>query len=93
MKRKPTKEQVRRWKLKEWEKNWDKELIKTILDNIIELWNESGSITAPDFKVLGYILGEMRKAYLLYSLIKLQNQMRILWCKKDDEIIIDYIPF
>ncbi len=89
----PTKEQVQRWKLKDWEKNWDKNLIANILNNIKTLWEEGGTIVAPSYDVLGYLLSEDRISYLLHSLIKLQNKGRITLIKKGDDYYLDYIPF
>ena len=93
-KNKPSKEQVRRWQQKNWEKNWDKELLSFILSNIIELWNESGTIIAPNWEVLGYLLGEGRIPYLLHCLIKLEKQeKKICLIRKGEELYLDYIPF
>lgn len=94
MKRKrPSKEQVQRWKQKEWERTWDKDLISDILNNIKELFEQDGTIIAPSWEVLGYILGEMRIAYLMHSLIKLQQEKKIILIRKDEDLYLDYIPF
>lgn len=91
---KPTKEQVKRWKQKDWEKNWDKELTSRILNNIIDLWNTEGTIIAPNYEVLGYLLGEQRIPYLLHCLIRLEKEKRkICLMRKDDDLYLDYIPF
>lgn len=92
---KPSKEQVRRWQQKNWEKNWDKNLLSLILNNIIEVWNEGGTIVAPDWEVLGYLIGESRTAYLLHALMVLQKKYNniLLVRKNDGNLYLDYIPF
>lgn len=93
-KNKPSREQVKRWQRKNWEKNWDKELLSFVLNNIIELWNEGGTIIAPNWEVLGYLLGESRIPYLLHCLIKLEKQeKKICLIRKGEELYLDYIPF
>lgn len=91
-KNKPSKGQVKRWQ----QKNWERELLSFVLNNIIELWSEDGTIVAPNWEVLGYILGESRTAYLLYCLIKLEKEHKriiLVRNKETDELYLDYIPF
>lgn len=92
--KKSSREQVKRWQQKNWEKNWDKELLSFVLNNIINSWNEEGTIIAPDWEVLGYLLGETRISYLLHCLIKLEKQKEcICLIRKNEELYLDYIPF
>lgn len=92
--RRPSREQVKRWQRKEWEKSWDKELLSFILGNIRNQWNNYGTIIAPSWEILGYILEEQRIPYLLHCLLKLEKEQKnITLIRKDGELYLDYIPF
>ncbi len=93
-KRKPTKAEVQKWKLKDWEKSWDKQLLSIVLNNIKGQWDLDGTITAPDWEVLAYILEVPCISYLIHCLIKLEKKdKKIMLIRKDEELYLDYIPF
>lgn len=93
MKRKrPTKEQVQKWQQKNLEKKLEKEYAEKILQKIKNETKTYGTIIAPTWEIIGYILEENEIGKLIGCIKRLDEIGKVFFILKDDGWYLDYIP-
>lgn len=91
--KKPTRQQVLRWKLQKEAKDWDKKYLESALNNL-EQYACKETLVLNNYEEAAFVLELPNAAIAMYCLIILQKQQKIFYGFNDEGMLeIDYIPF